>query len=76
MNKQEWKQLYREFRLSVDKWLKCLLQNKKAADKVWNKGAGLQKFDFIHQMRRPDRLRDRVTGFEKARIYYGKPNLP
>lgn len=72
MNKQEWKAIYREFRLSVDKWLKCLLQNKKAANKVWKKGAGLQKFDFIHQMRRPDSLAHRT----RARVYYRKAILP
>ena len=56
MTRTEWKALYREFRVSIEKWMRCLLQNKKAADRAWDKGAGLAKFDFIHQMRRPDPL--------------------
>ena len=57
MTRTEWKAIYREFRVEVDKWINAILKKDRTeSNRIWNKGAGAARFDFIHQMRRPDPL--------------------
>ena len=58
MTRTEWKAMYRGFRVHVGKWIASIIKNEDRAktNRIWNKGAGAARFDFIHQMRRNDPL--------------------
>ena len=61
MSRNEWKAMYREFRVEVNKWIKAIVKNKDRAEvnRTWNEGAGATRFDFIHQMMRNDPLTEK-----------------
>lgn len=61
MTRTEWRAMYREFRVCVSKWIGAIVKDKDRVkiNQIWNEGAGAARFDFIHQMRRSDKLAEK-----------------
>jgi len=78
MNKQEWKAMYREYKIMAKAWAERVMKNPAMSNSLWEATCGQPKYRTIISLRVwNDQLAYRAATGSRERVrYFGKVKLP